>query len=156
MKKTSIIWLTLIQFVLAYQWLHSGWGKWSAPGFINNIGSTLAGYATKTPHAWYADFLGTVVVPNAALFGNMIRTGELAVGIALLLGGLLLLKNKKLPTGLSWLLVVANLGGALMNLNFYLATGATSPSSAGINIVMCLTHLVLAGFYASSRRELAS
>jgi hypothetical protein len=156
MKRTSIVWLILVQFVLAFEWLHSGWGKWSAPAFMDGIGATLMNFAAKTPYAWYADFLRSTAVPNAQLFGTLIRTGELAVGIALALGGLLLLAQKRVSPGIGWLLVAANLGGALMNLNFYLASGAMSPSGAGINLVMMLIHLVLAGFYVSSRRQLAS
>lgn len=156
MKKASVVWLVLIQFVLAYEWLHSGWGKWAEAGFITNIGKTLGGFADKTPYAAYGDFLRSNAIPNAELFGNVIRSGEMLVGIALLLGGILLLYKKNLPQLATWILAIALLGGALMNLNFFLAAGSTSPSTWGVNMVMGFVHLILAVYYFTNRKELAN
>jgi uncharacterized membrane protein YphA (DoxX/SURF4 family) len=154
MKKVSVIWLILIQWVLAYQWLHSGWGKWTQIGFMSNISKSLEGFAAKTSYTIYSGFLKSTAIPNAELFGNLIRGGEIAVGIALVLGGILLLKLKHLPTYAIWLVIIAFFGGALMNLNFFLAAGWTSPSTWGVNVVMGLTHLILGLYYLLNRREL--
>lgn len=156
MKKTSVVWLVVIQFVLAYEWLHSGWGKWATSGFIDNIGKTLDGFITKNPNTGYAAFLQNTAVPNAQLFGNLIRIGELSVGIAFALGGILLLAKKRLDPTVIWLLVFAFLGGAIMNFNFYFAAGWLSPSTGGINLVMGLISLVFAVYYFVNRKELAS
>jgi hypothetical protein len=156
MKKASVIWLVFVQWVLAFEWLHSGWGKWSAPGFMDNIGKSLEGFAAKTPYTAYASFLKSSVVPNAELFGNTIRTGELAVGVALALGGILLLTQKRLPAVATWLLAIACFGGALMNLNFFLASGWSSPSTWGVNMVMGLALFILGVYYLTNRRQLAS
>lgn len=123
---------------------------------MNNIGTSLTGFASKTPYAWYADFLQNTAIPNAMLFGNMIRSGELLVGIALVAGGLILLSKKRQAPTVTWLVIAAHLGGVLMNINFYLAAGSTSPSTAGINITMGLIHLIFAGWYFSSRRHLSA
>src|SRR6185503_12697071 len=147
MKKASIVWIVLVQWVLAFKWLHSGWGKWAAPGFMDNIGKALAGFADKNPCPWYANFLNSTIIPHADTFGNAIRTGELLVGVILALAGLLLLAKRRLSPAATWILVLAFFGAALMKLNFYLAAGWTSPSTWGVNLVMGLIHLILGLYY---------
>jgi Na+-translocating ferredoxin:NAD+ oxidoreductase RnfD subunit len=121
-----------------------------------NIGKSLEGFAAKTPYSSYANFLKSTAIPNAEMFGNMIRSSELLVGIALVLGGIVLLWQKRLPMVAIWLLALANFGGALMNLNFFLAAGWSSPSTWGVNLVMGLIHLVFGIYFLANRRELAS
>lgn len=156
MKKTSVAWFVLIQWVLAFEWLHSGWGKWSGSGFMTNINKTLSGFSTKNPNTWYANFLNNTAVPNAEVFGNVIRSSELLVGIALALAGILLLTQKRLHPLSLWVLVIACFGGALMNLNFFLASGWTSPSTWGVNVVMGLVQLILGLHYLLNRKELTN
>ena len=154
MKKASVVWIVLIQWALAIEWLHSGWGKWAESGFMANIGKTLGSFADKTPYAAYGNFVRDTVIPNAELFGNAIRSGEILVGAALVLGGIILLSKKSLPPIATWLVGIALIGGALMNLNFFLAAGSTSPSTWGVNVVMFLIQLVLAIYYLSNRKDL--
>jgi thiosulfate dehydrogenase (quinone) large subunit len=154
MKKVSVVWLVLFQWGLASEWLHSGWGKWASSGFIDNIGKTLAGFAAKTPYTSYGAFLQNTAVPNAAVFGNLIRTGEVAVGLALALGGLLLLGKKRLPQSLSVVVALACFGAALMNINFFLASGWSSPSTWGLNLLMAVLEIILGVFYLSNQSEL--
>ena len=156
MKRASVVWLVLIQFVLAFEWLHSGWGKWAGPGFMDSISKTLEGFATKTPYKAYGAFLNSTAVTNADMFGNAIRLGEMGVGIALVISGVLLLTKKRLPSWAVALMVVAFLGGALMNLNFFMASGWSSPSTWGVNMVMGFIHLIFAIYYFTNRRELSS
>jgi len=156
MKKMSVVWMVLIQFVLAYEWLEAGWEKWSGPGFMANMDKTLAAFTAKNPHTAYVSFLQNTAVPNAQLFGNMIRFGELGAGIALALGGILLLVKKRLNPIVIWLLVLAFFGAALMSFNFYFAAGWTSPSTSGINLVMGFVELIFAIYYTTNRRELAA
>ena len=156
MKKISVLWLVLIQWALAVEWLHSGWGKWSQPGFMANIGKTLMGFADKTPYTSYGSFLRNTAVANAEMFGNAIRTGEILVGAALVLGGIMLLAKKSLPAPVTWLMVIALLGAAVMNFNFFFAAGWSSPSTWGVNLVMGLIQLILALYYIINRKELAS
>jgi hypothetical protein len=156
MKRASVIWLVLIQFVLAYEWLHSAWGKWAGPGFMDNIGKTLDGFAAKTPYTQYGTFLKNVASSNAELFGNSIRLGEMGVGIGLALGGIILLSQKRLKSWMVAVLIVAFFGGAIMNLNFFLAAGWSSPSTWGVNMVMGFVHLILGAYYLTNRRELSS
>jgi hypothetical protein len=155
MKRVSIIWIVLIQWAISFEWLHSGWGKWFGPGFMDNIGKTLAGFAAKNPYPGFANFLTTTAIPNAQVFGQVIRTGEIAVGIALLLSGIIWLTQKSHPVWASWLVALAFFGAALMNLNFFIASGWTSPSTWGINILMLALEIILGIFYITNRREFA-
>lgn len=156
MKKVSLTWVVLVQWVLAYEWLHSGWGKFANPGFMTNIEKSLQGFTDKTSYSAYAGFLKSSVIPNADLFGNLIRSGEIAVGVALVIAGLILLAKKRLPETITWLLVFAFFGGALMNLNFFLAAGWSSPSTWGVNVVMGLIHFILGVCYMLNRKSLAN
>lgn len=155
MKKSSVVWLALIQLVLALEWLHASWGKWVEAGFMANIGKTLTGFAEQAVFPGYGDFLRSIAVPNAELFGNVIRSSEALVGIAFILSALILLYTKRLPVPAVWLTAAALLGGALMNFNFYLAAGAGNASTWGLNVVMGLIQLILAGYYFSNRLYLA-
>lgn len=142
MKRTSIIWLILVQWSLAYQWLHAGWEKWIHPDFMQGIGGTLSRFAESASVSWYANFLTTVAAPNATLVGNLVRGGEIAVGIALALGGILMLSTRTHRKLINVILLVANSGGLLMNVAFYLAAGALSPSTAGLNVLMGMLHII--------------
>jgi thiosulfate dehydrogenase (quinone) large subunit len=155
MKKISIVWLILIQGVLALEWLHSSFGKWTDSKFMDGIAKTLEGFAAKSTFPGYPEFLNNVAIPNAQLFGQMIRTGEVAVGIALAISGLIIISKKPLPSVTLWLTVIAFLGGALMNINFFLASGASSPSSWGLNLLMTLVQIIFAVFYIQNRQLLA-
>jgi hypothetical protein len=154
MKTISISWLIFLQLALAFEWLHSALGKWLHPEFMDGIGKTLGTFASKTNHRGYAEFLNSVAVPNAEMFGNMIRVGELAVGLALLLSGLIILKQKQLSLPAAWIITAACFGGALMNINFFLASGWSSPAAWGLNILMAATEIILGIFYLSHRHEL--
>lgn len=134
--------LAAVQLILAYEWLNSGIGKFTKPEFMAGIDKTLATFANKTNFSWYGDFLGSA---NAQLFGNITRLSEVLIGLGLLAGIAYLIK-RSLPGWILWASIVAAFGGALLNLNLYLAAGWSSPSTAGINVVMGLTQLVL-GWY---------
>lgn len=149
-KQAPILWLVLIQWSIAYEWLTSGWGKFASPDFMNGIGKTLAGFASKTQFEFYANFLNATAVPNPTLFGNVVRCSELAVGLGLTAGGILMLWLKEVPKFVTIILVIALYGGALLNANLYMAAGWSSPSTAGINIIMCLVQAILGTYYLTT------
>ena len=121
----SVLWL-LVRLWLGYQWLNAGYQKiWgaekSAFWFGNGIGvkgfatAGVAGSATGkggASYGWWAAFLHNFVIPNASWIGKFIALGEVAIGIALILG---------LFTG------VAAFAGVSLNV-IYMFTG-----SAGVN-----------------------
>jgi thiosulfate dehydrogenase (quinone) large subunit len=121
----SLIWL-VVRVWLGYQWANAGYQKiWGSEKsvFWFGGGAGVKGFATAgivgsssgkggASYGWWAGFLHNFVIPNASWIAKFIALGELAIGIALILG---------LLTGL------AALAGLLLNL-IYMFTG-----SAGVN-----------------------
>jgi thiosulfate dehydrogenase [quinone] large subunit len=121
----SLIWL-VVRVWLGYQWANAGyqkiWGSEKAAFWFGG-GAAVKGFATAgvlgsstgkggASYGWWAGFLHNFVIPNASWIAKFIALGELAIGIALILG---------LFTGF------AALAGLLLNL-IYMFTG-----SAGVN-----------------------
>lgn len=146
----NVGWLILIQWAVALEWLMSGWGKFADDKFMLGFSKTVGAFAAKTPYNFYASFLKDTVAANPDFYANLVRTGELLIGVALVAFGAYYLTQKQLPNLYRGLLVAALLCGALLNLNFYLAAGWSSPSTAGINVLMGLVQLILAGFYGKT------
>ncbi len=91
--------------------LQSGWLA-SPEILLNQFLTGPNGNLTRnTVEPFYRPFLENVVVPNAALFAQLVALGELAVGLSLVLG---------LGTRLG------GLGGAWLNLHYMLLKGLAS------------------------------
>ncbi len=117
------LWL-LLRLWLAWKWLEAGLGKVQNPAWVGpNAGGAIQGFVkgalakTSGEHAdvpgWYAWFLTHVVQPNASLWSHLVAFGEVAVGIALVLG---------IFTG------IAAFFGGFMNFNYLLSgTVSTNP-----------------------------
>ncbi len=110
------IWL-LLRVYVGWQWLEAGWGKWHNPAWTGaKAGTAISGFVTgalqKTTGdhpdvaGWYAWFLNTLVLPYPVFWSYLVATGELLVGIALIVG---------LFTG------IAAFFGSLMNTSYLLA-----------------------------------
>lgn len=119
--RASWIWL-IVRLYLGYEWITSGLGKLGSPAWTGpQAGAAVNGFAqgalakTGGDHpdvtGWYAWFLQNLVIPNAGIFGWLITLGELAVGLALIVGAL---------TG------VAAFFGIVMNANYLLAGTVSS------------------------------
>lgn len=119
---TRWAWLWLIlRLYVGWQWLQAGLGKLGASAWTgDNAGAAITGFVNgaleKTSGAhpdvqtWYAAFLRNIVLPNAAVWGQLITWGEILVGIALIVG---------IFTG------IAAFFGSFLNMNYLLA-GAVS------------------------------
>ena len=95
----SLIWL-VVRVVLGYWWMNAGYQKiWGSEksafwfgGGAGVKGFATAGVAGSTPgkggasYGWWAAFLHNFVIPNASWIAKFIALGELAIGIALVLG----------------------------------------------------------------------
>lgn len=133
--RLSWLWLVLRVYV-GWQWLEAGWGKWHNPAWTGEkagaaISGFVAGALEKTGGAhpdvsgWYAWFLNNVVAPNPVVWSYLIATGEVLVGLALVLG---------IFTG------IAAFFSSFMNINFLFA------GTVSINPILFIiaTWLVLA------------
>lgn len=114
--KVSWFWL-VVRLYVGYEWLTAGWSKVASDAWVgSDAGSALTGFLngalakTAGSHpdvqGWYGDFLQNIVLAHPALWSNIVAYGELAVGIALILG---------IFTG------IAAFFGLFMNLNYLLA-----------------------------------
>ncbi|MBI2547301.1 MAG: DoxX family membrane protein [Candidatus Aenigmarchaeota archaeon] len=135
--------VSVLQFVLiatlilrlfyAYEWLNSGIGKIQeitkdAQGYFARMNPVISkawtdgSQTTKAnPYTFMVSFLKDVVSPNIGTFLTLTAIAEASVGICYLLG---------------FLVRPAAIVGMLLSLTFFLAAGHTSPSTAGINILM--------------------
>jgi thiosulfate dehydrogenase (quinone) large subunit len=115
---------TLVRLYVGYEWLMAGWGKLTNPAGLwvgEKAGTAITGFLkgalakTSGDHpdvqGFYAWFIEHVALPNAALFSVLVTFGEIAVGLALILG---------LLTG------IAAFFGGFMSANFLLAGTVSS------------------------------
>jgi thiosulfate dehydrogenase [quinone] large subunit len=131
---TRLAWVWfLVRVYVGWQWVTAGIEKIQGPGWIGTgAGTALKGFVggsiaqTTGAHAnvqgWYGTLLKDVVLPHAAVWSYIVTFGELACGLALILG---------LFTG------IAAFSGAFMNMNYMMA-GAVS-----INPVLLFLELLL-------------
>jgi thiosulfate dehydrogenase [quinone] large subunit len=127
------LWLPL-RLWLGWQWLSHGWEKFQNPEWINT-GTALKGFWERAivvdprpviTYDWYRDFLQVMLNAEAyTWFAKLVTFGEMAVGIALILGAF---------TG------VAAFSAGFLNVNFLMAGTA---SANGLLFIFA-TWLVLA------------
>jgi len=132
--KASIIWL-IVRVYVGWTFLSAGWGKLNNPAWMSG-GDSILGFWTNAlgtaPNGkpiivfdWYRGFIQLLVDSGAhPWFAKLIVFGELAVGIALIVGALV---------------GIAAFFGALMNINFLLAgTVSVSPVLFLLGILLIL------------------
>ncbi len=147
--KVSLFWL-IVRLYVGYEWLVAGWAKVTSDAWVGaGAGKALAGFLTaaltKTigehpdVQGWYAIFLQNVVLPHSALWSYIVAWGEVAVGIALIIG---------LFTG------IAAFFGLFMNLNYLMAgTVSTNPILFTLSIGIILAWKI-AGYIGLDRHVL--
>ena len=140
------LWL-VVRVYVGWVWLEAGWGKvtnsaWVGTGAGGAVKGFLTGALTKTAGEhpdvsdWYAWMIENIGLPGSFVISHLVAFGELAVGVALILG---------VFTGL------AAFGGALMNMNFLLAgTVSSNPTLLLLEILLVSARRV-AGRYGLDR-----
>jgi thiosulfate dehydrogenase (quinone) large subunit len=87
--RTYANWLAFVRILTGVAWLIHAVPKFlNGPAFLPPNG-TFAAYLARgvaSTGGPYHDFMVSVVVPNAPIFAELVRVGELLVGISLLLG----------------------------------------------------------------------
>jgi thiosulfate dehydrogenase [quinone] large subunit len=139
--------MTWVRILVGAIWLNGALEKFLNPDFPQQFRAALeaGGYVAQAP-LWFQSFMTGVVVPNAELFAQLIRFGELALGLALILG--LLTNLAALGSMLFSLTLVVSQGGV------QLGTGLATPGILTINMVLALLSLIILLSAASKRLSL--
>ena len=125
-------WL-IVRAYVGWQWLEAGWTKLHSPAWIgDHAGTALQGFISgalqKTAglhpdvQGWYGAFLQNFVSQHTVGFSYLVTYGEIAVGVALILG---------LFTG------IASFFGSFMNMSYLLA------GTVSVNPILFLLQLFL-------------
>lgn len=140
----SLVWL-VVRLWLGYQWIDASMHKITNPAWVETgtalKGFWMAGLATDPKpviyYDWYRNFIQMLVdTQSYTWFAKLVAYGELAIGIAMILGAFV---------------GVAAFFGAFMNWNFMLAgTTSSNPLLFVIAISLVLGWKV-AGYYGLDR-----
>lgn len=136
--RTYAFWLALLRIFLGIFWITHALPKFTTGFFMppNGIFGQMAQRGATNSTGAYHDLLVNVVIPNIYVFANLVRFGEMLVGVLLLfgflarlggLGGMLLLTNYMLVQGemtsfAGWA-TLDGLAFAVCALNFVVPTG---------------------------------
>ena len=129
----GMVWVRILVGAL---WLNGGIEKLLNPSFPRQFADSLAagGFVSQAP-PFFRGFMQSTVVPNAELFAQLIRAGELTIGIALILG---------------FLTNLAAIGSMVLSINILLSaggvrlgTGLGAPEFININVLVALISLVI-------------
>ena len=142
--RSAWIWF-ILRIWLASFWIPAGWGKLQNPAWVQT-GEALKGFwlnavgtteGSQIAFAWYRNFIRFLIDIQAYTWmGKLIPIGELAIGIALLLG---------LLTGFA-----AFLGGFL-NWNFIMAGVASTNGMLFLISMLLVLAWKVAGYYGLDR-----
>ena len=104
-------WLVILRVYAGFFWLVHGLPKFLNPAMFmppNGYMGQMIAHASQTSTGFYHDFLVNVVTPNIGLFAELVRLGEVLVGISLILG---------------FLTPLGGLVGCFLALNYMAASG---------------------------------
>ena len=125
-----------VRILIGALWLNGALEKLLNPHFPLQFATSLqaGGFVSQAP-PFFQEFMRGVVVPNAHLFAQLMRAGELALGIALIVG---LLTNLAAlgSVGLSVVIMLSQ-GGVR------LGTGLGAPEFITINVLVALISVVI-------------
>lgn len=140
----GLVWL-VVRLWLGYQWIDASMHKITNPAWVVT-GEALKGFwmnALKTDPKpviyfdWYRQFIQTMVDTQAyTWFAKVVAFGELAIGVALILGAFV---------------GVAAFFGAFMNWNFMLAGTTSSNPLLFITAILLVLAWKVAGYYGLDR-----
>ena len=143
---SGMVWVRILVGAL---WLNGGIEKLLNPSFPRQFADSLAagGFVSQAP-PFFRGFMQGTVVPNAELFAQLIRAGELTIGVALLIG---------------FLTNLAAIGSVVLSINILLSaggvrlgTGLGAPEFISINVLVALISLVILFSPAAKRFALDS
>ena len=129
----GMVWVRILVGAL---WLNGGIEKLLNPDFPRQFADTLevGGFVSQAP-PFFRGFMQSTVVPNAELFAQLVRAGELTVGVALILG---FLTNLAAVGSVALSIPILLSGGGVR-----LGTGLGAPEFITINVLIALISLVI-------------
>jgi thiosulfate dehydrogenase (quinone) large subunit len=130
-QKTSRLLLAAIQAIIGWEWLMSGGNKLLSGTFPQGLADTISSMLKENPNGWYVSFLQQVILPHSVLYGYLVEWTEVAIGVILLGGAVILLVQPRgighpqyrLTLAYSIASIGAALVGAFMTVNFHFLTG---------------------------------
>ena len=125
-----------VRVLVGAVWLNGAVEKFLNPEFPRQFATNLnaGGYVSQAP-SWFQGFMRDTVVPNAETAAQLARFGELALGLALVLG--LLTNPAALGSMLFSLAILVSQGGVR------LGTGLAEPEFLTVNLLVALLSLVI-------------
>jgi thiosulfate dehydrogenase [quinone] large subunit len=128
--------LLLVRILICAFWLNGGVEKVLNPEFPRKFAASLeaGGFVSQAP-PFFQDFMRGYVVPNAELFAQLMRAGELTLGLALVFG--LLTNLAAIGSVLLSAVILLSQGGVR------LGTGLGSPEFLTINVIVALISIVI-------------
>jgi len=125
-----------VRVLVGAVWLNGAIEKLLNPEFPQQFATSLkaGGFVSQAPPFFRAFMQGTVV-PNAELFAQLMRFGELALGVALILG--LLTNLAALGSVVLSMVIMLSQGGVR------LGTGLGAPELLTVNVLVALLSVVI-------------
>lgn len=137
-KKDLNLWpITLLRVYTGVFFAYHGFGKIRGGGFADGLAGFVG--SQENSYGFFRPFLDSVVLPNKALFGFMVSWGELAIGLALIVG---------LMTR------YASIAGAIMLASFWFAKGQSPLAGQNHDFIWVMIFIVLAAVHAGRQHGL--
>jgi len=120
-----------VRVLIGAVWLNGGLEKLLNPNFPSQFADSLAagGFVSQAP-PFFQGFMRGYVIPNAELFAQLMRAGELTLGIALILG--LLTNLAAVGSVVLSVMIVLSQGGVGLGL------GLGTPEFFTMNVLIAL------------------
>ncbi len=123
--------LAAIEAIIGWEWLLSGANKLLSGTFPQGLADTLQDGLKNIPNGWYVHMIQAWILPNSVFYGYFIEWTELAVGLLLLGGALILIGEPRrrgeaehnLAVAYSVLVILAAVLTAFFNVNFHFWMG---------------------------------
>lgn len=138
-KKTPHLWpVTLLRIYTGVFFAYYGFSKIRYGSFANGVEGFVNGQLENS-YGIIRPFLEAVVLPNKALFGFLVSWGELAIGLALIVG---------LATR------YASIAGAVMVAAFWFTKGQGFLDAQNHDVIWFVIFVVLAAVHAGRQHSL--
>ncbi len=125
-----------VRILVGAVWLNGGLEKLLNPDFPEQFAASLeaGGFVSQAP-PFFRGFMESTVVPNAEIFAQLVRVGELSLGIAFILG--LLTNLAAVGSILLSFVILLSQGGVGFG------TGLGPPEFFTINLLIALISVVI-------------